>query len=98
MSVSILHTADLTCRELPCLREGLDVIAAREGRNEKIQAYYNSVARVRDLGIAIPPQLRNIETVVGWPAKTVDVRASRFDLEEFVDPTGETSPIGVDEI
>jgi hypothetical protein len=89
---------DLLSTELACLAEGLTVIESRCARNEKIQAYYDGVARVCDLGIAIPPHLRNIETVVGWPAKTVDVRESRFDLEEFVGPTGETSPMGVDEM
>jgi hypothetical protein len=89
---------DLPSTELACLREGLTVIESRRVRNEKIQAYYDGVARIRDLGIAIPPHLRNIETVVGWPAKTVDVRESRFDLEEFVGQNGETSPMGVDEM
>jgi hypothetical protein len=89
---------DLLSTELACLGEGLTVIESRRARNEKIQAYYDGVARVCDLGIAIPPHLRNIETVVGWPAKTVDVRESRFDLEEFVGPSGEPSPRGIDEM
>jgi hypothetical protein len=89
---------DFLSTELGYLHEGFTVIESRRVRNEKIQAYYDGVARVRDLGIAIPPHLRSIETVVGWPAKTVDVRESRFDLEEFVGPNGETSPLGVDEM
>jgi hypothetical protein len=86
---------DLEPAELRALNTGLAVIAARSARNEKIAAYYDGVARIRDLGIAIPPQLRNIETVVGWPARTVDVRESRIDFERFVSTTGDENPLDV---
>ena len=30
--------------------------------------YYDGMQRMQDLGISIPPQLKGLRTVVGWPA------------------------------
>ena len=38
---------------------------------------------LKDLGISIPPSLRNIETVVGWPKKAVSAMASRSRFDGF---------------
>lgn len=50
-------------------------------RNQLKYRYYNGKNHLKDFGISIPPQLLNVETVVGWPAKAVDAMAvrSRFD-------------------
>ena len=50
-------------------------------RNRIRSRYYDGKNVLKDLGIAIPPSLRGIETVVGWPQKAVDALAvrSRFD-------------------
>ncbi len=48
-----------------------------------LDAYYNGTQRIRDLGIAIPPQLRGMHTVVGWPQITVDALDERLDVESF---------------
>ena len=50
-------------------------------RNQLRYRYYNGKNKLKDFGISIPPQLLNIETVVGWPQKAVDALAvrSRFD-------------------
>ena len=50
-------------------------------RNLVRMRYYNGKNVLKDFGISIPPQLTNIETVVGWPQKAVDSMAvrSRFD-------------------
>ena len=50
-------------------------------RNQIRYRYYNGKNALKDFGISIPPQLLNIETVVGWPQKAVDAMAvrSRFD-------------------
>lgn len=43
--------------------------------------YYDGKNKLKDFGISTPPQLLNVETVVGWAQKAVDALAvrSRFD-------------------
>ena len=50
-------------------------------RNQLKYRYYNGKNVLKDFGISIPPQLLNVEMVVGWPQKAVDSMAvrSRFD-------------------
>ena len=46
--------------------------------------YYRKKNALKDLGIAIPPQLKTLETVLGWPAKSVDMLAARSIFDGFV--------------
>ena len=46
-------------------------------------AYYNGNQLIRDLGISIPPQVRGLHTVVGWPQVAVDALDERLDVEGF---------------
>ena len=57
-------------------------------RNQLRYRYYNGKNVLKDFGISIPPQLLNVETVVGWPQKAVDAMAvrSRFDGFTAADP------------
>lgn len=52
-------------------------------RNMLRNRYYDSHNRLKDLGISIPPPLRNIATYISWPAKAVDYMADRVVLEGF---------------
>lgn len=45
--------------------------------------YFNAQQRVRDLGISIPPQLKNLHTVIGWPRIGIEALEQRLDLEGF---------------
>jgi hypothetical protein len=56
--------------------------------------YYHGLNRVRDLGIAIPPQLRNVQQGIGWPRIAVDALAKRIELGGWTDPEN----IGLNEI
>ena len=49
--------------------------------NQRKFAYYDGRNRLKDFGISTPPELLNVETVVGWPNKAVMSLAvrSRFD-------------------
>jgi len=46
-------------------------------------AYFNGEQLVRDLGISIPPQLKGLHTVIGWPRIGVEALEQRLDLEAF---------------
>jgi hypothetical protein len=45
--------------------------------------YYDGMQRMQDLGISIPPQLKGLRTVVGWPAIGVDALVNRCIVEGF---------------
>ena len=70
------------------LTDLLDLWAAKLTRNRLRMRYYSGKNILKDFGIAIPPQLLNVETVVGWPQKAVDTMAvrSRFDGFSASDP------------
>lgn len=53
-------------------------------RNRRLTRYYEMTNPIKDLGIAIPPQLARVEEVVGWAAKAVDVRVNRSRFDGFV--------------
>ena len=63
--------------------ELLGIWAARLPKNRLRRRYYDGENALKDLGIAIPPPLRNIETVVGWPKKAVTSMASRSRFDGF---------------
>ena len=52
-------------------------------KNQLRRRYYDGENVLKDLGISIPPSLRNIETVVGWPKKAVSALASRSRFDGF---------------
>jgi hypothetical protein len=58
-------------------------------RNELRRRYYDGKNALKDLGISIPPQLKTLEVVVGWPAKAVDSMSDRTILEGFTSTAGE---------
>ncbi|MBW3663564.1 MAG: phage portal protein [Actinobacteria bacterium] len=64
--------------------------------NDRQDSYYDAVQRTRDLGIAIPPHLRDLEAAIGWPAMAVDVLGERLVHDGWIVPGGED--LGLDEI
>lgn len=69
----------------------LEVLRVKSVRNTKRNQYYAGKNVLHDLGISIPPQLRMVETVVGWPAKAVDMLASRSIFDGYTFRDGSTS-------
>jgi hypothetical protein len=60
----------------------------RRYRNQLRRKYYEGKNGLKDLGIAIPPQLKSFEVVVGWPAKAVNAMARRTKLLGFSNAEG----------
>ncbi|WP_037576788.1 phage portal protein [Phaeacidiphilus oryzae] len=50
---------------------------------DELDAYFNGEQIIRDLGISIPPQLKGLHTVVGWPRIGVTALEERLDLDSF---------------
>lgn len=62
--------------------------------NKLKNEYYEAKQKVRQLDIAIPPQLRDVEVAVGWPGTVVDVLEERIDFMGY-SSTGDL--MGLDE-
>lgn len=58
-------------------------------RNQTKNDYYEAKQRVKGLGRNLPPQLRSVETAVGWPGTVVDVLEERLDFLGWSDTTGD---------
>lgn len=56
-----------------------------QGANHEKGLYYDGLQRIKDLGISLPPQMRSIEAVVGWPGTAVDVVEERLDFEGWTE-------------
>lgn len=75
----------------------LERLQTVQRHNMLVAAYYDGKARIRDLGIAIPPHLRLTETVVGWPGTVVDVLEERLEHNGWIVP-GTEDDLGISEI
>lgn len=80
------------------LLELLNQLEQKAVRNKLRREYYDSQYFLRDFGIAIPPQMRSIEAVLGWPAKAVDAPVRRLRLEGFTLPDASADDLGVGEL
>ena len=67
--------------------------SAKIARNRLKMRYYNGKNVLKDFGISIPPQLLNVETIVGWPQKAVDTMAVRCRFDGFTANDDETQSI-----
>ena len=69
--------------EVAMFTELCRVWSQRLSRNSRRLTYYRSKNKLDDLGISIPPTLKDVETAVGWPAKAVDALAARSIFDGF---------------
>lgn len=104
MVTSVLATSaafiipGLSPQEQAALNEAVHVWREKAERNKLRQAYYDAKVGLKTLGIAIPPSLESIDTVLGWPAKAVDGLARRCNHEGFVIPGADVADFGIPEI
>ncbi|HIW77057.1 MULTISPECIES: phage portal protein [Gordonibacter] len=77
----------MTQEETATLKRLLKILDTKSHRNKIRTTYYSMHNRLNDMGIAVPPQLTNTLTVVGWPAKAVDQLAARSIFDGFVSPS-----------
>lgn len=78
------------------LNELAEVWREKLARNQLKKKYYNQKNGLKDLGIAIPPALKNMECALGWPAKAVDMLSVRSRFDGFV--FGDGDDYGLNEI
>lgn len=82
----------LTDAENDTLRQVLDVWRQKRPRNLRRSVYYDGKAPLRDLGISLPPQLRTLRAVLGWPEKSVRALSRRNIFDGFVTAGAEQDP------
>lgn len=75
------------------LADLLTLWAAKIARNRLKMRYYNGKNVLKDFGISIPPQLLDVETIVGWPQKSVDAMAVRCRFDGFTATNAETQAL-----
>ncbi|NKT61182.1 hypothetical protein GS885_24625 [Rhodococcus hoagii] len=78
-----MTSPNLVALSLPTLRlsnDEKDMAARLRAKLQRVRLinlvksdYYEGKRRVEDLGISIPPQLRDLAVSVGWPGTVVDV-------------------------
>ena len=69
-------------------------LSSHDLRNLELEKYYDAKQILRDFNISIPPTLKHVESVVGWPGTVVSVLEERLDLEGFLAPES----LGLDEV
>lgn len=90
---SVLGLDDDTARLLGLLA---DQWMAKYPRNLERQEYLDGKNRLKDLGIALPPSLKDqLEIVMGWPEKAVFELANRIILDGVKGEDGSDDPFGL---
>lgn len=59
------------------------------GRNVLRHQYYTMHNRLKDLGISVPPQLKNLNAACGWAKKCVDVMIEHSKFDGFTAADGD---------
>lgn len=96
--IATLSVPDLTTVENDLLEQMLAQLQEKSVINARRSNYVDAKQVTRHLGIAIPPQLESVETVIGWPEKAVTGLEQRIDLDGFVVPGGTAADFGLDSV
>ena len=67
----------------------------KRARNKLKTDYWNGKHKLDHIGFSIPPALRKLEEVVGWPAKAVQAHAERCMFDGFVSKNDSDDPYGI---
>lgn len=92
-----LRMSGVTDDELSTIRQLLSVWHDRLADNAKRSLYYDTEQAFKDLGIALPPQLKRAKMVLGWSTLAVRKPALRSQFAGLRMP-GQPDPFDLDEI
>lgn len=95
--ISRLRIEGLADDDMTTIAELLSVWNGRRGRNLKRSLYYDSEQSFKDLGLTLPPQLKNAKFFLGWATQAVRAAATRSRFEGFRLP-GSEDPFELGEI
>lgn len=86
VNLTTLPLSSLGDYEKDAAKRLLNQLNGRQKANRRQDLYYGARQAVRDLGIAIPPHLCDLEASIGWPAMAVDVLNERLRQDGWVVP------------
>lgn len=84
--------------EIDVIRQLITTWRQKRGRNRLRSAYYGGTNSLRQLGIAIPPELMHLKATLGWPAKAVRALVQRMIFDGFVAPGADEDPFGLSDV
>jgi hypothetical protein len=84
VNINLGKVPGLYPEEQAMLDDTVSVYEKKLTRNQMRVRYYEQKNIIKDLGISVPPHLTTLNTVVGWPAKAVDMLAVRSRFDGFV--------------
>lgn len=76
----------LTPAEVSLLSDLHDQLTATWQSDMRLLSYYKGAQRLKQLGMAVPPQMRRFEVVVNWPRVMVDTVERRQKVRALVLP------------
>lgn len=94
--IKALRVPGLSDDEMAVVSQLLSVWSDRRSRNLKRSLYYDSEQSFKDLGLTLPPQLRNAKFYLGWATMAVRKTAIRSQFEGLRLP-GSTDPFELGE-
>ena len=80
---ALLDLTPLSDAETALIARLTSLVASNRHSLQLRDAYYRGTVAIRDLGIAIPPQLRTLKVALGWPRIAVDALDERLDVQGF---------------
>lgn len=83
---AFLQLQNLTPEEEATRAKLLGQLSRARKANLRQEAYYEGARKIRDLGISIPPHLRDVEAVAAGPQIVVDVVDERMDWRGWATP------------
>lgn len=83
--------------EARTVRQLLQAWADHRDSNARRTVYHRGEQAFKDLGISLPPQMRDAKSPLGWAAMAVDKPASRIQFDGLRLP-GEDDPLGLSRI
>jgi len=93
---TLVDDKDLTPDEKLTLGKLKKQLTVARKNNEDKYSYYRTRQVVEQLDIAIPPQLRDVPVICGWPETVVDVLEERIDMLGWAAANGDLR--GLDEV
>src|SRR5690625_803017 len=79
--IASLSISDVTDAEMDTIRDLLKVWRDRLDRNLKRSLYYDGEQAFKDLGLMLPPQLKNAKFYLGWATMAVRKMAIRSQFD-----------------
>lgn len=59
------------------------ILETSQSRYDTLNRYYDGAQHLKQLGLAIPPELKRFTVIVNWPRVVADSRVDRLDMKRL---------------